>query len=204
MKQKAKDLVRFSVCLFLILAANVGLAQNANDSERASTNVSASEYPRILPDLRVIFSVKAPEARKVQIQLDKLYDLQRDEQGTWLAKTEPQVPGFHYYSLIIDGVAVADPASETFYGMSRMASGIEIPEKGIDFYTVKDVPHGDVRSKQYYSMLQVRGAGCLFTHPQIMIPTPGRNTRCCIFSMVAAKTKGAGSSRGKLMLSWIT
>ena len=32
-----------------------------------------------------------------------------------------------------------------------MASGIDIPEIGVDFYTIKDVPHGDVRAKQYFS-----------------------------------------------------
>jgi enterochelin esterase family protein len=46
---------------------------------------------------------------------------------------------------------VADPASESYFGMSRMASGIEIPEAGVDFYLPKDVPHGDIRSKVYFS-----------------------------------------------------
>ena len=59
--------------------------------------------------------------------------------------------GFHYYSLVIDGVAVADPGSETFYGMGRMASGIEVPFKGGEYYALKDVPHGDIRMKRYYS-----------------------------------------------------
>jgi enterochelin esterase-like enzyme len=53
--------------------------------------------------------------------------------------------------LLIDGVAVADPSSETFYGMGRMASGIEIPFEGDDYYAVKDVPHGDIRMKRYFS-----------------------------------------------------
>src|SRR5699024_6652956 len=48
-------------------------------------------------------------------------------------------------------VAVADPASETFYGMGRMASGIEIPAPGQDYYAIKDVPHGEIRIKRYYS-----------------------------------------------------
>ena len=52
---------------------------------------------------------------------------------------------------MIDGVAVADPASETFYGMGRMASGIEIPFRGKDYYAIKDVPHGEIRIKRYYS-----------------------------------------------------
>ena len=32
-----------------------------------------------------------------------------------------------------------------------MASGIEIPEQGVDFSDVKNVPHGDVRFKWYFS-----------------------------------------------------
>ena len=32
-----------------------------------------------------------------------------------------------------------------------MSSGIEIPEKGVDYYTIKNVPHGDLRSKWYFS-----------------------------------------------------
>jgi enterochelin esterase-like enzyme len=35
--------------------------------------------------------------------------------------------------------------------MGRMASGIEIPFNGDDFYSVKNVPHGDIRSKRYFS-----------------------------------------------------
>jgi len=63
----------------------------------------------------------------------------------------PQVPGFHYYSLAIDGVAVNDPASETFYGTSKQSSGIEIPEKGADYYEIKNVPHGEIRQLRYFS-----------------------------------------------------
>ena len=131
---------------------NNGFAQSSVNSVKATTNVLSSEFPRITPDLRVIFSIKAPEAQKVQIQIDKKYDLVRDENGVWTGTTDPQVPGFHYYSLIVDGVWVADPASESFYGMSRMASGIEVPEAGVDFYLPRrDVKHGDIRSKIYYS-----------------------------------------------------
>src|SRR5665648_843697 len=139
--------------LFQLLAASFCIAQNPTDSKRATTNVLSSEYPRILPDLRVMFSIKAREATKVQIQLDKKYDMVRDTSGVWSVTTDPQVPGFHYYTLIIDDVWVADPASESFYGMSRMASGIEIPEKGVDFYDPKEVAHGDIRSKIYYSKI---------------------------------------------------
>lgn len=117
----------------------------------ASSNVRNAQYPQILPDNRVVFRIKAPDAQKIQVDLGKKYDLVKDAEGFWTVTTEVISRGFHYYSLLIDGVAVADPASETFYGMGRMAAGIEIPYTGGDFYSLKDVPHGDIRIKKYYS-----------------------------------------------------
>jgi enterochelin esterase-like enzyme len=117
----------------------------------AATNTRAAKYPQILPDNRVLFRLKAPDAQKVQIDLGRKYDMARDTGGYWQVITDSIGEGFHYYSLLIDGVALADPASETFYGMGRMASGIEIPFREGDYYAVKDVPHGEVRIKRYYS-----------------------------------------------------
>jgi enterochelin esterase-like enzyme len=141
--------------LFLILLC-IGLAYNANGqlpegSKPAPTNIRPNECPCILSDLKVMFRVNAPQAGKVQIDLGKMYDMQKDEKGIWTVTTDPQVPGFHYYSLMIDGVRVSDPASESFYGTGRMSSAIDIPEEGADFLTIKNVPHGDIRSCIYFS-----------------------------------------------------
>lgn len=143
-------------CLLVILmilfqSSIICLGQDKDNSVPATTNVTGAEYPRILTDLRVIFKVNAPDAKEVQIDLGKLYDMMKDDHGVWTVTTNPQVPGFHYYSLVIDGLKVADPASQSFYGMGRMASAIEIPEKGADFYAVKDVSHGAISSKYYFS-----------------------------------------------------
>jgi enterochelin esterase-like enzyme len=117
----------------------------------ASTNIRSASYPQILPDNRVVFRIKAPEAGRVQIDLGKKYDMVKDTSGFWTVTTDSISRGFHYYSLLIDGIAVADPASETFYGMGRMASGIEIPFAEGTYYALKNVPHGDIRTKRYYS-----------------------------------------------------
>ncbi len=117
----------------------------------ATTNVRNARYPQILPGNRVIFGLKAPDAKRVQVDLVKKYDLVRDTSGFWTVTTDSISEGFHYYSLLIDGVAIADPASETFYGMGRMASGIEIPFAGGAYYAMRNVPHGDIRIKKYFS-----------------------------------------------------
>ncbi|PWU01488.1 MAG: esterase [Bacteroidetes bacterium] len=119
----------------------------------AETNVRSSKYPQILPDGKVIFHIKAPDAQKVQLDLVKKYDMVKDTSGYWTVTTDSISEGFHYYSLLIDGVPLADPSSETFYGMGRMASGIEIPFKGDEYYALKDVPHGEIRIKHYYSIV---------------------------------------------------
>jgi enterochelin esterase-like enzyme len=136
------------LCLYSVFDAS---GQIPEGSRPAPTNIQANQCPCITHDLRVIFRVIAPDADKVQVDLGKLYDMQKDEKGIWTITTDPQDPGFHYYSLVINGVRVSDPASESFYGTGRMSSAIDIPEEGVDFYTLKDVPHGDIRNRIYFS-----------------------------------------------------
>ena len=137
--------------LICTLALICGSAKAQDNSMRATSNVRGAQYPRLLPDGRAIFRLKAPEAKLVQLDLAKKYDMVKNSEGVWEITTDSLTEGFHYYSLIIDGVAVCDPASETFYGMGRMASGIEVPFKGDGYYQVKDVPHGDIRIERYFS-----------------------------------------------------
>jgi len=123
----------------------------SNVGRPAETNVRSANYPQILPDGHAVFRLKAPEVQKVQLDLGKKYDMVKNNEGVWEVTTDSLSEGIHYYSMIIDGVAVSDPSSETFYGMGRMASGFEVPFKGDSYYEEKDVPHGDIRIKRYYS-----------------------------------------------------
>jgi enterochelin esterase-like enzyme len=131
----------------------------AGDSRPASSNVRGAEYPRVSNDLRVTFRIKAPDAKKVQLQpggddngLGKgPIDMTRSDDGFWSVTTPPAVPGFHYYSFLIDGAQVSDPASETYFGYGRQSSGVEVPEAGADYYAIQDVPHGAVRAHWYLS-----------------------------------------------------
>jgi len=144
----------------IILAALLSLAgvsqgqappKAITDSVPSPTNIGGAAYPRVTPDMRVIFRVKAPDAQKIEFNLGKRYAAEKDAEGFWTATTDPQAPGFHYYWLVIDGVQVNDPGSETFYGTGKQTSGVEVPEKDVDYYLPKDVPHGDVRERWYHS-----------------------------------------------------
>jgi enterochelin esterase-like enzyme len=148
-----------SLVLLALLAGRFASTRADDDSMPATSNVPRAEYPRVHRDRRVTFRLKAPDARKVQVQpggadngLGKgPFDMTRGPDGTWEVTTPPAVPGFHYYSLLLDGVAVNDPSSETYFGYGKETSGVEVPESGVDFYDAKEVPHGQVRSLWYHS-----------------------------------------------------
>lgn len=124
---------------------------NSNLGTPAETNVRSAKYPQMLPDGTAVFKIKAPDAQKVQLDLAKKYDMVKNADGIWEITTDSLSEGFHYYSIVIDGVAVCDPASETFYGMGRMASGLEVPFRGDGYYEIRNVPHGQIRIQNYYS-----------------------------------------------------
>jgi enterochelin esterase-like enzyme len=123
----------------------------------SSTNLLNARYPRVHADGRATFQLKAPDAKRVQVFTNYglgprgHWDMTRGEGGVWSFTSPPIVPGFHYYAFLVDGVLVNDPGTDTFFGTSKPTSGIEIPEKGVDFFHAKDVPHGEVRSRWYKS-----------------------------------------------------
>jgi enterochelin esterase-like enzyme len=149
----------------LLVGCGVVWGQTADDSKPAATNISGSEYPRVHADSSVSFRLYAPDAKTVQVQLGKKYDMVRGDDGTWTVTVPPQVVGFHYYYMIVDGVQVSDPASETYFGVGRDSSGIEIPEAGVTYYSVQDVPHGVVRNQRYFSKVTGAWRRCFIYTP---------------------------------------
>jgi len=148
------------------------LMSKNNDKKTMSSNVQAhfqdEKYlPEVHADGSVTFKLKAPNAQKVQIEpiagqvkvngyngLGKgIFDMTRDANGLWSVTTHPAVPGLHSYWVVVDGVRLNDTKSKT-YGSTKMQScGVDIPEPGVNFYDIKDVPHGQVRIQWYYSKI---------------------------------------------------
>lgn len=134
----------------------------------SSTNTFLSLYPAVNQQTRqAIFRVVAPNATSVQLQLGGNKDMKKDENGVWWITTDPLVVGFHYYAILINGVAVTDRGTKTFFGSNWESSGIEIPEgpEG-DYYRFnKNIAHGQIRSIMYWS--DVNG---LERHVNVYVP----------------------------------
>lgn len=145
--------------LMLFFATKIGFAQAiqskvVEDFKPSSANQQGKQFPQVNSEGRVRTSISAPQATKVQLDLGGVkYDLVKDDKGVWQGESNPQVEGFHYYQLNIDGASVPDPGTQYFYGAARLGSGIEIPAPDQDFYALKDVPHGLVSENIYFSKL---------------------------------------------------
>lgn len=147
--------------LALTIVPGLAGAQVPATSLPAVSNVPGASWPCIYPDLRVSFELSAPQAHSVLLAGgDGLghgpFPMSKSADGVWRVTLPPVVPGFHYYWFVLDGVAVDDPASDTYFGYGKEVSGVEVPDPQGDFYAVKAVPHGQVREKWYWS--RVTGA----------------------------------------------
>jgi enterochelin esterase family protein len=121
------------------------------------STVRGSAFPSMDVDRRIHFRLKAPEATKVEVHCKgslwggKPFPLTKDKDGVWTGAGDPAEPGFYYYELLVDGVAVNDPGSQTYFGWGRETSGLDIPGPLYDFSEPKAVPHGELRTRVYDS-----------------------------------------------------
>jgi enterochelin esterase family protein len=144
----------------------------------SSCNTFLSQYPAVNSQTRqAMFRVVAPTAHKVQVDLaGKRYEMTKNDKGIWICTSDPQVVGFHYYSIWIDSVAVMDRNTEAYFGSNWESSGIEIPEgpEG-DYYRFnKNILHGEIRSIQYWSEINGMERHCNVYVPAEYEQNPAR------------------------------
>jgi enterochelin esterase-like enzyme len=202
--------MKLKLIAFLTLMAGglVALAQTnssvagielGSDAKSASSNVPGQQYPKIDSGRHAEFRLRAPDAEKVQVDIGgHKYNMTRDDQGVWSVVTPPLVVGFHYYALIVNGVSVADPASESFFGVSKMMSGIDVPSPGEDFYDAKDVAHGEVREHWYYSHTNSAWRRCFVYTPPDYAVNPARRYPVVYLQHGAGEDERGWSAQGRV------
>ena len=151
----------FLILLTVLSVGGICLAQTgqnlivpdaADTAHPSPYNLYGAKFPRIEADSRVTFQFKAPYAKKVQVAIANVaYDMVKGDNGVWTYTSEPQDKGYHNYWMLVDSALVLDPATDAFIGYSHNCNGFEIPDPDGSFYDLKDVPHGDVLIKNYFS-----------------------------------------------------
>ena len=197
MKLKTIAALVAAACLFA--GGSSAREQPPADCAPNALNIPGAPYPCIYPDKRVMFRVAAPDAQKVRVRLGQGVDMSKGPDGLWYATTTPQVEGFHYYTLSIDGAVVADPSTRPFFGSGFYNSAIEVPEADAAYYALKDVPRGQVRQRWYQS--KVTGTWrrtYVYTPPDYDTNTKTKYP-CCTCCTAGAKTSSAGTRRATSM-----
>lgn len=149
---------KLAICaLFAVMFIRSSWAEDRpwkNDWKSSMTNIVGQEYPRINSERRAQFRIKAIDAKDVAVNIGKPLTVTKGDDGEWTITTSPLAIGFHFYRVIIDSADVTDPASEIFRGGggAGLSGGLEVPT-GEDFFELKDVPHGEVRERWYFSKI---------------------------------------------------
>ena len=141
-----------AIALTVVLLWVASLAQDK--AQRLSTTIPDAEFPRLNANGSATFRVQADQAQKVQLLMElgqSTYDMTKGQDGHWEVTTKPLLPGFHYYAIAVDGFTSNDPGSRVFFAARKEVSGLEVPGPESEFFAVKDVPHGTVRTEWYSS-----------------------------------------------------
>jgi enterochelin esterase-like enzyme len=131
--------------------------KGGDDAKPASTNVGNSGYPRVHADSRVAFRLKALEANKVRVFTNYglgsggPWDMKMGEDGFWTLTSPPVAPGLPLLRTHHRRRPGQRPRQRHLLRHRQADERDRDPEKGVDFYHAKDVPHGEVRSRWYAS-----------------------------------------------------
>jgi len=197
--------MNYKYLLFVFATAFVcqlNMAQSVvEDFKPSSVNQTGKLFPQVNSEGRVRVSIPASEAQKVQLDIGGVkYDLKKDEKGVWTGESAPQVEGFHYYQLNVDGASVPDPGSLYFYGASRWGSAIEILAPDQDFYALKDLPHGLVSQKLYFSKVTNSWRRCFVYTPPGYERTPSKRYPVLYLQHGSGEDETGWATQGKANL----
>jgi len=164
-----------SAILVIAFMSSTCSAQATDEFQPASSNVWGAAYPRVDGSGRVQIRIKAPDATRVKLNFwsGPKVELEKQADGFWTVTTTPLVPGLHYYVVNVDGADLSDPGSTAYFGGSRYVSAVEIPEaaSASAYYSVQQVPHGQVRDVWYDSRITAT-----WRHAVVYLP-PGYDSR---------------------------
>jgi enterochelin esterase-like enzyme len=111
--------------------------------------------PEVHPDNRVVFRLRAPNAKEVAVAIEGAPDplpMQKDDQGVWTVTSDPLAPDFYGYSFQVDGVTNFDPSNHAIKpNFLYRASELHIPGPASLTWETNDVPHGELHHHFYKS-----------------------------------------------------
>ncbi len=132
----------------IVLACQPAFAQEWGEPTPADTLQSTI----VLPGNRVIFQLYAPDAQSVEVTGDLPWDADikfvKQPNGVWKGELAQIGDGVFRYRFLVNGVAVIDPKSPEGQDTAAL---LNVDSTGNSFFAMKDVPHGAVSQRWYWS-----------------------------------------------------
>jgi enterochelin esterase-like enzyme len=128
--------------------------------------------PEILPDNKVTFRYRAPNAAEVLLNgtwpEGRGVKMTKDDQGVWSVTTGPLTPELWAYTFGVDGATALDGSNANVQrDGSRYSSFLIIDGPLSANYSIKDVPHGNVNMVWYNSpTLKLNRRMFVYTPPE--------------------------------------
>jgi len=138
---------------YLTAACLCALPSNAQ-WRREPTPADTLQSVRRLDDGSVVFSIYAPDADRVSLAGDVVpfggrgSEVRKNPDGVWNIILRDVKDGVYRYHFVVDGNNVYDPKSELAGETSALA---RIQSDGDSYYAMKDVPHGSLSQRWYWS-----------------------------------------------------
>jgi enterochelin esterase-like enzyme len=114
--------------------------------------------PEVHADRTVTLRVLAPKATEINVTGEILNGAQpkpmtKGDDGIWTATLGPVPPDVYTYAFNIDGVNTTDPRNPwvKLVSSTGLASQVEVPSDGLQFWDSKPVPHGLLHIVTYES-----------------------------------------------------
>ena len=105
---------------------------------------------RQMADGSAVFSIYAPQAQKVSVAGD-IFSMspktEKADNGVWTITIPDVQAGAFRYHFVVDGVNVYDPIAPE----AKETSAVATIGQGDEFFRMKDVPHGAIAQRYYYS-----------------------------------------------------
>ncbi|MCD7841079.1 MAG: hypothetical protein LUG56_01260 [Lachnospiraceae bacterium] len=154
-------------CQFL-QACPLGFAQYPYTPERNLPYGTEEYLIELLDDGGTKFSVYDPDAKSIEIEFtdgEHRFALEKDSKDVWKLILYDIPAGLRYMKWYVNDVELINKKAPMIYGYGGAYNFVEIPEKGEDFYYLKDVPHGSLRLEYYNSGFTGEPHACVVYTP---------------------------------------
>lgn len=137
----------------LAFAVLLTWAVSAGAQETVMLNTGDIKSPEMHQDNVVTFRMKAPDAKKVEIEgsfLNGRKNMTKGNDGVWTYSSAPLWPELHTYCFYVDGIRMLDPQNVYMIRDIATYTNYFLIDGALSAnYIVRDVPHGTM-SKVWY------------------------------------------------------